>query len=50
MNSKPIEFNDLNLTPAQKETLAAGARQFVDPQEDPRDAERYDEVVDAPAE
>ena len=40
MNTKPITLDDLKLTPAEMEALAAGARQFVDPG-DPRDGERY---------
>mgnify|MGYP001286475528 FL=1 len=40
MNTKPVTLEDLKLTPAEMDALAAGARQFVDPG-DPRDGERY---------
>jgi hypothetical protein len=40
MNTKPVTPEDLKLTPAEMEALAAGAWQFVPPV-DPRDSERY---------
>ena len=50
MNTKPVTLEDLKLTPAEMEALAAGARQFVAPV-DPRDSERYNEAgVDETAE
>jgi hypothetical protein len=49
MNTPNITFESLKLTKAEMEAIADGARQFVDPTEDPRDSERYDEVVDAEA-